>query len=476
MRKANNKDAYRRVVSLLAELVLVGLYTAGFAYVWYTQYSNAIDAPFYRRGNWVTILIYVVLVLLFGRAFGGMKIGYLRRSDMFYSQLLSILCVNVLSYFQISLINRDFLPPLPMFFLTIADLILLPLWIFGSSKVYFLFYPPRRLVVVYGDRSAADLIVKMSRRVEKYMICEALQVDVSIWEIEETIKRYEGVILCEVSGKRRNDLIKFCFSENIRMYIAPKISDIILRGAEEIRLFDTPLLLCRNYGLAIEQRFAKRLFDLVFSIFLLVLLSPLMLCCALAIKLEDGGPVLFQQERLTMYGRRFTLNKFRSMVINAEENGPQLATDEDARITKVGRFLRRFRLDELPQLFNIMVGDMSVVGPRPERPELAEEYEKTMPEFSFRLQAKAGLTGYAQVIGLYDTEPYDKLKMDLMYIEKYSVLLDLQILLMTLRTILFPRQTNASEQKRDSALERKLEEKMEGEEDFRHAQKPRKET
>lgn len=469
---AKNKDAFRRVVSLLAEIVLVGLYTAGFAYVWYTQYSNAIDAPFYRRGNWVTILIYVVLVLLFGRAFGGMKIGYLRRSDMFYSQLLSILCVNVLTYFQISLINRDFLPPLPMVFLTIAEAIVLPLWILGSNKIYFLLYPPRRLIVIYGDRSAADLIVKMSRRVEKYMICEAMQVDVSMWEMQQTIKQYEGVILCEVSGKRRNDLIKFCFSENIRMYIAPKISDIILRGAEEIRLFDTPLLLCRNYGLAVEQRFFKRLFDLIFSIILTLILSPLMLIIAILIKLEDGGPVLFRQERLTLHGRKFILNKFRSMVPNAEENGPQLATEEDARITKVGHFLRRFRLDELPQLFNIIAGDMSVVGPRPERPELAEEYEKTMPEFSFRLQVKAGLTGYAQVIGLYDTEPYDKLKMDLMYIEKYSVLLDLQIILMTLRTVLFPKATNATEKKHDKAIEEKLEERA-GKEDF---QSPRKET
>ena len=173
-----------------------------------------------------------------------------------------------------------------------------------------------------------------------------------------------------------------------------------------------------------------------------MLLSPLMLLSAIAIKLDDGGPVLFKQKRLTYHGKEFYVYKFRSMVVNAEKAGPQLAKENDSRITRVGRILRKCRLDELPQLINILRGDMSGVGPRPERPELAEEYEKTMPEFEFRLQVKAGLTGYAQVTGLYDTLPYDKLKMDLMYIENYSIFLDLRIILMTLKTALFPGETN----------------------------------
>lgn len=256
------------------------------------------------------------------------------------------------------------------------------------------------------------------------------------------MERYEGIILCEVSGKKRNDLIKYCFAKNIRAYVAPKLSDIILRGAEEIRLFDTPLLLCRNYGLTFEQKLGKRLFDLAFAVVFLVVLSPIMLAVAIAIKLDDGGPVLFRQKRLTERGREFYVYKFRSMVVDAEKNGPQLAREDDKRITRVGRILRKCRLDELPQLFNILKGDMSVVGPRPERPELAQEYEKNMPEFEFRLHVKAGLTGYAQVTGLYDTQPYDKLKMDLMYIENYSIFLDLRIILMTLKTALFPGESN----------------------------------
>ncbi len=437
-----NRDQYKRIFSFFADVLLVGLYAVGFAWVWYTCYSDAILLPFYRRGNWVMILIYVILVLLFSRSFGGMKIGYLKKTDMLYSQLLSIVCVNFLTYLQISVVNRDFSAVLPMTVLTVVDIAVLLCWVVCTNKLYFHVYPPRRLVVIYGERTAAELVLKMSRRVDKYMICESVSISESEDQIYETIQRYEGVILCEVSGAVRNDLIKYCFAQNIRMYIAPKLSDIILRGAEEIRLFDTPLLLCRNYGLTFEQKLGKRIFDLVFSVLFLVILSPIMLLCAIAIKIEDGGPVLFKQVRLTVGGKRFRVLKFRSMVVDAEKYGPQLAREDDVRITRVGRFMRKCRIDELPQLFNILRGEMSVVGPRPERPELAQEYEKDMPEFEFRLQVKAGLTGYAQVTGLYDTQPYDKLKMDLMYIENYSMFLDLRILLMTLKTALFPSETN----------------------------------
>ena len=305
MKKNYNRDQFKRIFSFFAAVLLVGLYAAGFAWVWYESYSDAILLPFYRRGNWVMILIYVVLVLLFAKSFGGLKIGYLKRTDMFYSQTLSIFCVNVVTYFQISVVNRDFSAAVPMILLTIADLAVLILWIVLTNRLCFRLYPPRKLVVIYGDRNAAELVLKMSRRVDKYMICESVSANAPPEEIQEAIARYEGIILCEVSGKLRNDLIKYCFAQNVRAYIAPKISDIILRGAEEIRLFDTPLLLCRNYGLTFEQRLGKRIFDLVFAVVFLVLLSPLMLLSAIAIKLDDGGPVLFKQKRLTYHGKEF---------------------------------------------------------------------------------------------------------------------------------------------------------------------------
>jgi len=425
-------------------MVLLGALTGIFALVWYHSYVNAIVLPFYRRGNWVLIAIYCLLTALFFKIYGGFKLGYLKKTDMLYSQTISMVCVNVVTYFLISLIGRNFMEVSPILFMTVADLAFIFLWTLITGKVYFILYPPRKLIILYGSHQAAALVLKMSQRVDKYMICESVSINESEEIIREQLLKYEGVIICDIPAELRNDYLKFCFENSLRAYIAPKISDIIVRGADDIRLFDTPLLLCRNYGLDFEQRFVKRIFDIVFSLIALVPAMPFMLISAIAVKLYDRGPVLYKQKRLTIDHKEFYVYKFRSMIVDAEKDGkPRLASEEDDRITPVGKILRKFRIDEFPQLLNILKGDMSVVGPRPERPELTEEYKKEMPEFEYRLKVKAGLTGYAQVTGVYDTSPYDKLKMDLMYIENYSVRMDLQIILMTLKTMLFPGKTNA---------------------------------
>ncbi len=437
-----NNDSFKRLFSIITAAAMIMLFAGAFSIVWYSCYSDEIMLPFYRRGNWVIIAIYVVLMLLFSNVFGGLKTGYLRRTDTFYSQSLSMFCVNTVAYFQISLIERHFSQLVPMLLLTLIDIAILPIWIIVTNKLYFSFFPPRKLVIIYGERAAAELVKKMSRRVDKYMICESVSADHSLKDMQTAIDKYEGVILCDMPGQLRNDILKYCFEKKIRVYVAPKISDIIIRGAEDIRLFDTPLLLCRNSGLTLEQRFVKRLFDLLFSIIVGIIFLPISIIIALLIKLEDGGSVLYKQKRLTLDDRIFYVYKFRSMIPNAEQHGAQLATDNDSRITKVGRILRKFRLDEIPQILNILKGDMSVVGPRPERPELAHKYENYIPEFDLSLRVKAGLTGYAQVTGLYDTSPYDKLKMDMMYIEQYSLLLDLRIIMMTIKTMIFPGESN----------------------------------
>lgn len=438
------RDKFKRLISFFLAMILLVILTAAFAFVWYKYYSDTIILPYYRRGNWVLIGIYCILIWLFFKAYGGFKLGYLKKTDMLYSQLISVFCADFISYFLISLIGRDFMRISPMIMLTLADFGIIALWTLLTGKIYFLIYPPRKLIILYGSHEAASLVLKMSRRVDKYMICESVSINENPDKIRELIMKYEGVIICDIPAGQRNDYLKFCFENSIRSYIAPKISDIIIRGADNIRLFDTPLLLCRNYGLDFEQRLLKRIFDIVFSLIALIILSPIMLISAIAIKIYDGGPVFYKQKRLTINGKQFNIYKFRSMIVNAEKTGtPQLASYHDPRITPIGRFLRKVRLDELPQLLNILKGEMSVVGPRPERPELTELYKHEMPEFEFRLKVKAGLTGYAQVTGVYDTSPYDKLKMDLMYIENYSFRMDLQIILMTIKTMLFPPESNA---------------------------------
>lgn len=441
----NKKEQYKRIISFFSSMILL-LFLAGmFIFIWYEFYSDAIILPFYRRGNWVVIAIYMILTLLFFKAYGGLKMGYLKRSDMLYSQSISMIAVNIITYFQISVIGRDFMKVLPMVYMTIADLVIIAGWIFINNRLYLKLYPPRKLIIIYGSQSAATLTNKMSKREDKYMICESVSIKEDFSTIKDEIQKYDGVIICDISGQFRNDIIKYCFEISKRVYLSPKISDIIIRGGEEITLFDSPLLLCRNDGLSFDQRFFKRIFDLVFAVIFIILASPFMLIISAAIKINDGGNILYKQKRLTIGGREFYVYKFRSMIQDAEKNGPQLATSEDKRITKVGKVLRATRLDEIPQLFNILKGDMSVVGPRPERPELTEKYEKEMPEFRFRLKVKAGLTGYAQVTGVYDTTPYDKLKMDLMYIERYSMVMDLRIVLMTLKTMFFPGEMNEND-------------------------------
>ena len=439
-----NNEQYKRIISFFSSLILVVALAGNFIYIWYEYYSDAIVLPFYRRGNWVVILIYMILTMLFFKAYGGLKMGYLKRSDMLYSQAISIVSVNIITYLQISVIGRHLMSIYPIFIMTAVDLIIIALWIMVNNKLYLHLYPPRKLIIIYGSRNAETLTNKMSMREDKYMICESINIHENIEKIKKEILKFEGVIICDISGQIRNDIIKYCFDNSIRAYISPKISDIIIRGGEEITLFDTPLLLCRNGGLSLEQRIIKRIFDIVVSIVGVVALSPVMLLIALAIKIDDGGKILYKQKRLTIDAREFYVYKFRSMIADAEKDGvPRLATDKDSRVTRVGKFLRKCRLDELPQLINILKGDMSIVGPRPERPELTEKYEREMPEFKFRLKVKAGLTGYAQVTGVYDTTPYDKLKMDLMYIEKYSFVMDLRIVLMTIKTMIFPGEMNS---------------------------------
>ncbi len=438
----NNKEQYKRIISFFSSFILLVALAADFIFIWYECYSDVIVLPFYRRGNWVVIAIYMVLTYIFFKAYGGLTMGYLKRSDMLYSQFISITAINIITYFQISVIGRDFMKIWPMLLLTLTDFIIIALWIIANNKIYLHLYPPRKLIIIYGSRNAATLTNKMSRREDKYMICESVNIHEDLKKIKEEILKYEGVIICDVSGQIRNDIIKFCFDNSKRVYLSPKISDILIRGGSDINLFDTPLILCRNSGLSFEQRLLKRVLDILLSLIAIIILSPVMLIIAAAIKINDGGDILYKQKRLTINAKEFYVYKFRSMIPDAEKTGIKLATDHDPRITAVGKFLRKTRLDEIPQFFNILKGDMSLVGPRPERPELTEKYETEMPEFKFRLKVKAGLTGYAQVLGVYDTTPLDKLKIDLMYIEKYSLALDLRIILMTLKTMIFPGESN----------------------------------
>lgn len=440
-----NYDQFKKIIIMAMSIAIFGLVILAFAYVWYTDYNYNLmtgDKFFNRKGNWLIIALYGLMQLFFTKIYGGFKVGYYKISNIIYSQMLSITLVNALIYFVISLVGRELVDLTPIFKLTFIDAFIIVAWTYVVSKIYEQLFPPRKLLVIYSSHNATTLIKKMCQRSDKYQICEAISIDEGLEQIKSRIDEYDGAIICDAPGKIRNDILKYCFETSKRTYITPKISDVIIRGADELNLFDTPILLCRNRGLSMEQRFVKRFFDITLSLIALVVLSPILLVIAIAIKLYDHGPVFFTQERVTIDGKKFKIYKFRSMIVDAEKDGHSIpATDNDPRITPVGKIIRKTRFDEFPQLINIIKGDMSIVGPRPERVEHVEEYAKEMPEFRYRTKVKAGLTGYAQIYGKYNTTAYDKLKLDMMYIENYSLRLDFQLIIMTVKVLFMKEST-----------------------------------
>lgn len=243
---------------------------------------------------------------------------------------------------------------------------------------------------------------------------------------------YDAVYLYDIPAQQRNDWLKLCYEKDITVYTTAKLSDILMRTSGIAQDGDRPVFYCTKFGLGKAMSILKRGMDIVCCILAILVLSPVMMVTAIAIKLEDGGPVIYTQTRCTKDLKEFRIYKFRSMIESSEaETGACLSSESDVRVTKVGRIIRKWKIDELPQVFNILKGDMSVVGPRPERPELIAENCRLVPEFVLRTKVKAGLTGYAQVRGGYDTDKLDKLKWDLMYIENYSLLLDVKIIIIT---------------------------------------------
>lgn len=435
------KEYIKRVTVYAMGIVLIILMTLAFAYIWYNVYNIRIKLPFWRRGNILVVIIYGIILLLFSKMYGALRVGYLKKIDVVTSLILTVICTNIITYFQVSLIDRGLVSVRPMLVLTVLDIIISIIWTFVSAWAYSKLYQPRKMLIVYGDQDPEDFMRKMMKRRDKFSIREKIHISEGEQIIYKKMRQYDAVVIWDLPAQVRNDLLKFCFSHSIRCYQTPKISDIIIRGAEQMHMFDTPLLLSRNTGFTVEQRFFKRLTDIIISAAAIVITSPFMLIIALCVKLYDRGPVFYKQERLTTGGKPFMIYKFRSMRVDSEKKGAMLAKKNDDRVTPVGKVLRNLHVDELPQLFNILKGDMSVVGPRPERKEILKTYEKFIPEFHYRLKVKAGLTGYAQVYGKYNTTPYDKLKLDLFYIQNYSYWLDIKLMFMTFR-ILFQKETS----------------------------------
>lgn len=435
----NNLVKVRKSIMLFVKIMIVTAVTVGFIQVWTTGYAESL---FSNKGNYVVILSYVLLFTVFSSLYGAFKIGISRIHEIIYSFSLAIVFTNAIMYLELSLIARELVKIPPMIVGIIYQILVVTLCSFCANTIYFKLYPPRRVIVVFGDDVAGfELIHKMSKIADRFHIDKGINVNTTdLASIKKQIDKYEAVLICGIDKNLQKQILSYCYTNEKRSYLLPDITDIIISNSYNIQISDTPVLMSRNRGLTLEQKIIKRIMDLVISAIAIIVTSPIMLVCAIAIKLDDGGPILFKQNRITINGKIFNVLKFRSMIVDADKDGAKKAVNHDDRITRVGKIIRACRMDELPQLFNILRGDMSLVGPRPERIENVYEYSKKYPEFELRHRVKGGLTGFAQLYGKYNTSPEDKLNMDLIYVETYSLLLDIKLLILTFK-VLFMRES-----------------------------------
>ena len=433
------RERYKRMVIFFEVIILLAVFTALYSYLWNTLYESVVLIPFFRRGNWAMVAMYPILLLVFGKIFGIFHVAVARRVDMVFSNVFNTFVANLITYFILVALLRHYPDMTPLLILWIVEIILSILWVIGVKALNNVIFPPHSLLLIHGDYSLKELVLHVNERSERYVIIEVISVSEGMEKLTERIAEHDAILISDLPAETRNDILKYCYAIDKRIYMLPKITDIIVSSSDQIHLFDNVAYISKNYGLAQDQRIFKRAMDIFISFVMIVLTSWLMLIIAAAIRIGDGGPAFYRQDRLTIGGKVFKIIKFRSMRIDAEKMGPQLSTRHDPRITKVGKILRAAHLDELPQLFNVLKGDMSMVGPRPERPEIFKEYIDHVPEFQFRLKVKAGLTGYAQVYGRYNSTPYNKLRLDLTYIQNYSIWLDIKCMVMTVK-ILFKNE------------------------------------
>lgn len=442
-------DLILRIIKIMDAVLM----TVPFALCWYLYYAKHIASPFYAKGDYLVVALFFVLFVIFGRVYDAFLMSMQRISEIVYAQFLAAAVSDFIMYIVIWLLSKHLPNILPGIAALIGQVVLAAVWAYNAHHAYFKIFPPQATAVIYDTRQGMEKLIGKYGLDTKYKVVLTATAD----ECIANLTMLDGVSTVFMSGIHshdRNVILKYCVENNIGIFVIPRIGDTIMSGAYPMHMFHLPMLKVGRYHPQPEYLFIKRLLDIVISAVALVVLSPIFLVTAIVIKVTDHGPVFYKQIRLTKDGKEFGILKFRSMRVDAEKDGvARLSSGEhDDRITPVGKVIRACRIDELPQLLNILRGELSIVGPRPERPEIAAQYCEEMPEFSLRLQAKAGLTGYAQIYGKYNTTPYDKLVMDLMYIAHPSIVEDLKIMFATVKILFVPESTEGVSEGQTTAM------------------------
>ncbi len=425
-----------------------------FAVAWFMYYQYRVSSHYFFWGNVAVVAIFAVLYYYFGKTYDAFLISHYRIFDVIASQTLALLFSNIIMYVITVLLCKHLPNPLPLLLCFVDQVSISIIWTCISHGIYFKWFPAKKSIIVYDRRRGMKDLIEEYGLSKKFDVKKTASVEECLDDLS-MIDDMEVVFLSGIHSHDRNFILKYCLYENKQVYMIPRIGDVIMSSAKQMHMFHLPIMRVQRYNPRPGYLLLKRIFDIFASLLGLIVLSPIFLITAIAIKATDKGPVFYKQERLTKNGKRFMIHKFRSMRVDAEKDGvARLSSGEnDDRITPIGRFIRKCRIDELPQLIDILSGNLSVVGPRPERPEIAEEYMKEIPEFQLRLQAKAGLTGYAQVYGKYNTTPYDKLQMDLMYIAHPSFAEDIRICFATIKILFTSESTEGVAKGQTTAID-----------------------
>ena len=436
----------------LINLINVIFMVAAFAAVWFTYYESLVG-QYYFWGDVTIVVIFAVLYFIFCKTYDAFVISYYRIFDMISSQTLALLFADGIMYAITLLLYKRIPNPFPLLLCFVDQIAISIIWSCIAHWTYFKWFPAKKSIIIYDTRRGMQDLIEEYGLEKKFEVKKTVSVEECLRDLS-MIDDMEVVFLSGVHTHDRNSILKYCLYNQKQVYMIPRIGDVIMSGATQVHILHLPILKVQRYRPTLTYLVGKRVFDIVSSLLGLIILSPVFLVTAIAIKAYDKGPVIYKQERLTKDGKRFMIHKFRSMRVDAEKDGvARLSSGEnDDRIKPVGRFIRKCRIDELPQLFDILAGNLSVVGPRPERPEIAEEYMKEIPEFQLRLQCKAGLTGLAQVYGKYNTTPYDKLQMDLMYIANPSFVEDIRICFATFKILFAPESTEGVDEGQKTAI------------------------
>lgn len=425
----------KKIPFAVVKMANIVLLMIPFLICWTLYYEPRTTTVGSKQVSVLVMIIFFFICYYFGQRLDCFRVSILQIRDVIFGEVLATMITDIIMYILIWMLSIHLPNLIPGLITWGGQCVIGVIWAYVMHQSYFSTHPPLRTIVIYDERMGMENLIHTYGLEKRFNIKTVYPVE-SIMDKLEVMEEFDAAFLCGIHSRERNIILKHCINHKIKLFMIPRIADVMMRGSEQIHMLHLPILKTQRYKPSIEYQIIKRTMDIVVSGIATIVLSPLFLITAIAVK-SDGGPAFYKQKRLTKDGKVFEILKFRSMRVDAEKySGAVLSAGEnDPRITKVGRIIRACRLDELPQLLNILKGDMSLVGPRPERPELQKEIEKEVPEFGLRLQAKAGLTGYAQVYGKYNTTFYDKLLMDLMYISKPSILEDFTIMLATVKIL-----------------------------------------